>query len=216
MEDLQENMRRIRLPKLEDLLGGRQNKQSGSPSLVIVGLGNPGPEYARTRHNAGFWLIDRLAKEYSIALSRRHRTAIIGEGEIEGYRIVLVKPRTFVNRSGETIRYLMARYGISSENLLIAYDEIALPPGKLRMRSKGSAGGHNGIKSIIEAVGGQDFPRLRVGVGQPTPGDDQIGHVLGTLLPDEQKAVDEALDRSVQAVSSLLTDGIDVTMNRFN
>ena len=209
-------MRRFRLPKLEELLNRSQLQQNISPELVVVGLGNPGPKYAGTRHNAGFWCIDRLAKEHSFTLERRHKTSIIGEGDIEGHRVVIVKPRTFVNRSGESVKYLLARYRISPESLLIVYDDINLPPGKLRMRIRGSAGGHNGIRSIIEALGSQDFPRLRLGVGRQEDGDDQIGHVIGKMHRDEQKEVDDAIDRAVQSVTSLLTDGIDTTMNRFN
>ena len=209
-------MRKFRLPKLEDMLGNSQYQQNETPDLVVVGLGNPGPKYKGTRHNAGFWCIDKLAKEHSITLERSHKTSIIGEGNIEGHRVIIVKPRTFVNRSGESVKYLLARYRISPESLLIVYDDINLPPGRLRMRVKGSAGGHNGIRSIIEFLGTQDFPRFRVGVGRPPAGGDQINHVIGRMPPDEQKEVNDAIDRTVLAVSSLLTDGIDTTMNKFN
>ncbi len=121
-----------------------------------------------------------------------------------------------MNRSGESVKYLLARYRISPESLLIVYDDINLPPGKLRLRVRGSAGGHNGIRSIIEALGSQDFSRLRLGVGRQEDGGDQIGHVIGKMHRDEQKEVDDAIDRAVQSVTSLLTDGIDTTMNRFN
>jgi PTH1 family peptidyl-tRNA hydrolase len=201
---------------LDDLLSRRNFDDLEPPSLVIVGLGNPGDKYTRTRHNAGFWFIDRLAKKHSITLERRHQSALIGEGVIGDDSVVLVKPRTFVNRSGEAVRYLLARYRIKPDKLLIVYDEINLPPGKLRLRPGGSAGGHNGIRSIIESAGTQEFPRLRIGVGRQEDGDSQIDHVLGKLPPDEQKAVDDAIERGVDAVSNLLTEGIDRAMNKFN
>ena len=179
-------------------------------------MGNPGPEYAGTRHNAGFWCIDALAKKHGIALERRNRSAIIGEGEIEGRRVVLVKPRTFVNRSGAAVSYLTARYAMPIGRLLIVCDDINLPPGKLRLRRKGSAGGHNGIKSVIEAAGSQDFPRLRIGVGRPTEGTGQIEHVIGPMEPEAREVVDEAVERAVDAIACLLSDGIDEAMSRFN
>lgn len=186
------------------------------PSLVVVGLGNPGPEYAGTRHNAGFWCIDALADKHGITLERRNRSAVIGEGEIEGRRVALVKPRTYVNRSGATISYLKARYSMPIDRLLIVYDDINLSPGKLRLRRKGSAGGHNGIKSVIEAAGSQDFPRLRIGVGRPPEGTGQVEHVIGPMEPEEREVVDEAVERAADAVACLLSEGIDETMSRYN
>ena len=204
-----------------DLFGTDDKSAPGSsgrepPALVIVGLGNPGPKYAETRHNVGFWCIDLLAKRRDIKLERKHKTSVLGEGEIEGQRVILVKPRTFVNRSGQAVEYLMTRYAIPVEKVLIIHDDINLPVGRLRLRPNGSAGGHNGIRSVIDATGSQDFPRLRIGVGKPPDGADQIGHVIGEMSPQERKATDEALERVVQAVSSLLTENIDVAMNRFN
>ena len=186
------------------------------PALVIVGLGNPGPEYAGTRHNAGFWCIDALAGRHDISLERKHRSAVIGEGRIETYPAVLVKPRTYVNRSGATISYLKARYALPTNKILIVCDDINLPPGKLRLRRKGSAGGHNGIKSVIEAAGSQDFPRLRIGVGRPPEGTGQIEHVIGPMDPGDREVVDEAVERAADAVACLLSEGIDEAMSRFN
>jgi PTH1 family peptidyl-tRNA hydrolase len=194
----------------------RSKGSSVPPKLVIVGLGNPGEEYAGSRHNVGFWCVDRIAGEHSIPLSRRNRSTLLGEGVIEGHPVALAKPRTFVNRSGEAITYLLARFRVSPGELLVIYDDIALPLGKIRLRPEGSAGGHNGIKSITQAIGTQDFPRLRVGVGAPPPGSDQIGYVLGSIPDDEMEVANAAVDRVAQAVASVLTEGIDTTMNRFN
>ena len=182
----------------------------------MVGLGNPEPKYARTRHNVGFWCVDRIASDYTIDVSRRHRTARIGDGVVEGKSVVLAKPRTYVNRSGEAVRYLLARYRVPPEVVLVVYDDIALPPGKIRLRPNGSGGGHNGMKSIIDALGTQEFPRLRVGVGRPQDGGDQIGHVLGSLSESEQQLVDTSVACVSKAVAALLEDGMERTMNRFN
>ena len=183
---------------------------------MVVGMGNPGPKYAKSRHNAGFWFIDTLAQKHGISMGRGHRTTRLGEGEIEGHRVVLSKPRTFVNGTGQAVTYLLARYRIKPDNLLIVYDEIALTPGTVRLRPQGGAAGHNGMKSVIEALGSQEFVRLRIGVGRPYPGSDQIGYVLGKPSAEDREKIDDAVDRAVESVSSLLTDGIDTTMNRFN
>ena len=204
------------LSLLQSLRSPKDKQQVSPPSLVIVGLGNPGPEYAGTRHNAGFWCIDALAKKHGITLERRNRSAIVGEGEIEDHRVILVKPRTFVNRSGAAIKYLTARYAAPIEKVLIVCDDINLPPGKLRMRRKGSAGGHNGIKSVIEAAGSQGFPRLRIGVGRPPEGTGQIEHVIGPMESRDREIVDEAVERAAEAIECLLTVGIDEAMSRFN
>ena len=186
------------------------------PFIIIVGLGNPGSQYARTRHNVGFWCVDRIASDHSIAFSRRHRAALVGEGEIEGHRVVLAKPRTFMNRSGQAVAYLLARYRVSPRELLVIYDDMDLPPGTIRLRPEGSSGAHNGIKSIIEAAGTQDFPRLRVGIGHPPEGTDPVEYVLGPMSEAEQQTADRAMERAAQAVVGVLTDGITAAMNRFN
>ena len=208
-------MPRFRWPPLQSVPGLRK-RPAERPSLIVVGLGNPEPKYARTRHNVGFWCIDRIASDYTIDVSRRHRTARIGDGVVEGKSVVLAKPRTYVNRSGEAVRYLLARYRVPPEGILVVYDDIALAPGKIRLRPNGSAGGHNGIKSIIDALGTQEFPRLRVGVGRPQDGGDQVGHVLGPLSESEQQLVDTSVACVSKAVAALLEDGMERTMNRFN
>ena len=187
-----------------------------TPDLIVVGLGNPEPHYLRTRHNAGWWLIDLLAEKHSIELRRAHSTTRLGIGAIEGRTVALAKPRTHVNGSGEAVAYLLARLRATQDRLLIVYDETALPPGKLRLRPRGSAAGHNGIKSIIAALGNQDFARLRIGVGQPPPGTDRVGWVLGEMSSEDQGLVDDAIERAAQAIVSLMEEGIDRAMGRFN
>ena len=194
----------------------RLKGQLETPDLIVVGLGNPEPHYLRTRHNAGWWLIDLLAEKYSIELGRAHSTTRLGIGTVEGRTIALAKPRTHVNGSGEAVAYLLARLRATRDRLLIVYDETALPPGRLRLRPKGSAAGHNGIKSIISALGNQDFARLRIGVGQPPPGTDRVGWVLGEMSSQDQELVDDAIERAAQAIVGLMEEGIDTTMGRFN
>lgn len=211
-------MPRFNFPSLGDLLGTSNESPDFQepPALVIVGLGNPGPKYGETRHNVGFWCIDLLAEQHGIKLERKHKTAIIGEGTLEGQRVILVKPRTFVNLSGQAVEYLTARYRIPLEKVVVIYDDINLPVGKLRLRANGSAGGHNGIRSIIESTGSQGFPRIRIGVGKPPEGTDQIGYVIGRMSPQERQATIKTLERVALAITSLLTESIDVTMNKFN
>ena len=184
--------------------------------MVIVGLGNPGGEYAQTRHNVGFWCVDRLAEGYAIGFSRRHRSALVGDGVIEGRRVVLAKPRNYVNRSGEAIVYLLARFKVSPRHLVVVCDDMDLPLGKIRLRPRGSAGGHNGIRSIIDVTGTQEFARLRVGIGRPKEGASQVDYVLAGFPDDEQEAADQAVELAAQAVVSVLTDGVEIAMNRFN
>ena len=187
-----------------------------TPDLIIVGLGNPEPQYLNTRHNAGWWLVDLLAERHRIDIKRAHSTTRLGIGKIDGHTVALAKPRTYVNRSGNAVNYLLTRFGVGRDSLLVVYDEIALDAGKLRLRPKGSAAGHNGMKSIIDALGSQDFKRLRIGVGQPPPGTDRVGWVLGEMSPEDQRLVDDAIHRAAAAIVSLMEDGVDTAMNRFN
>lgn len=205
----------FRLPGLGGLFRGRRPR-SDPPELIVVGLGNPGPEYARTRHNVGFRCVDLLASRYGVKLSRRHRWAAVGEGKIEGRRVVLARPRTFVNRSGEAVSYLLTRYAASPQGLLVVYDEMELPLGRVRLRPRGGAGGHNGLKSILGAVGSGEVPRLRVGIGRPPPGVDPVDYVLGEPSCEEESALTAAVERSVEIVRAVLADGIDAAMNRHN
>ena len=205
----------FRLPGLGGLFGGRRPRPE-PPELIVVGLGNPGPEYARTRHNAGFRCVDLLASRHGVTLSRRHRSSVVGEVEIEGRRVVLARPRTFVNRSGAAVSYLLTRYAASPRGLLVVYDEMELPLGRVRLRPRGGAGGHNGLKSVLGAVGSGEVPRLRVGIGRPPPGVDPVEYVLGEPSGEEEAALSGAVELSVEIVRAVLADGIDAAMNRYN
>lgn len=201
---------------LKKLIHGKNSVETLKPDLIIVGLGNPEPHYARTRHNAGWWLVDLLADKHDIPIGRAHRTTRMGVGAVGEYTIALAKPRTHVNGSGAAVRYLLTRFRTTQDRLLIVYDETALPPGKLRLRPRGSAAGHNGMKSIIEALGNQDFARLRIGVGHPPPGGDMIGWVLGEMSTQDQELVDEAIVRAADSILYLVDDGVDRAMNKVN
>ena len=187
-----------------------------SDTAIIVGLGNPGPRYANTRHNVGWKVLDLVADQLQIPLNERRPKAVLGSGYHSGRRVVLAKPRTFMNNSGEAIEYLVARFGGGGPNLLIVYDEMALLPGRIRLRVAGSDAGHNGIRSIIQAVGGTGFPRLRVGIGAPPAGQIAREYVLGKFDAQESEAITEAVQRASAAVRCILEDNIDVAMNRFN
>ena len=183
---------------------------------IIVGLGNPGREYAGTRHNIGFDVITRLSDDYNIPLDFKKHKALCGRGCIEGEKVLLAQPQTFMNLSGESVRELMDYYKISNEEIIIVYDDISLDVGQLRVRPKGSAGGHNGIKSIIQHMGTQEFPRVRVGVGDKPRGWDLADYVLGHFSAEEEKEVREALGRAADACKKIITDGVEEAMNEFN
>lgn len=185
---------------------------------AIVGLGNPGPEYERTRHNAGFWLADHLAARWALGRFRRADEAWAAEGSWHDHPVRLLKPRTYMNRSGAALAPLRADTRFDpSQHLLIAVDDVALPVGRFRLRGAGSAGGHNGLKSIEGALRRQDYARLRIGVG-PVPPEfgDLADFVLGEFAPDEDRALTALLDPLADAVECWLEEGIERAMNRFN
>ena len=183
---------------------------------LIVGLGNPGRQYLLSRHNVGFWCVEHLATLWDIPLSERRARVIVGEGMVDGEQVVLAKPRTFVNRSGEGILYLLDRFHATASNLLIICDDMDLPLGRIRIRRGGSAGGHNGLMSIIEATSTQQFPRLRVGIGRPEEGVDEVSFVLGRFKLMEKRSIEQAVALVGEATLSLLQEGLESAMNRFN
>lgn len=185
--------------------------------FLIAGLGNPGREYAGTRHNIGFDVIEKLAEAERIRVIERKHKAVIGKGVIEGCKVILVKPQTYMNLSGESIRELADYYKIDTRSeLLVISDDISLPPGQLRIRKKGSAGGHNGLKNIIALLGHDEFQRIRLGVGEKPGGYDLADYVLGRFDAKERKLADGAVEEAAEAVRVLLAKGVDAAMNRFN
>ena len=183
---------------------------------LIAGLGNPTKEYDKTRHNVGFSVIDVLADRYRIDISEKKHKALCGRGVIEGQKVLLLKPQTFMNLSGESIRAAADYYKIEPEEMIVIYDDISLDPGQLRIRLKGSAGGHNGIKNIIANLGTQDFPRIKVGVGAKPPRMDLADYVLSRFGAGEQKLMKEAFGEAAEAAVMMMTDGAERAMNHFN
>lgn len=182
---------------------------------LIVGLGNPGKDYDKTRHNIGWDLIDALASANAIKLDKREHKAVTGKGTIAGEAVLLVKPQTFMNLSGEAVGLLVRYYDVPLNDLLILTDDIHLPVGKMRVRSRGSSGGQNGLKSVAAHLGTQEWARLRLGVGEPPPGL-QIDWVLSRFSTADRKVVDDLLIVAMGAVEVWIKDGIETTMNRFN
>lgn len=184
---------------------------------IIAGLGNPGRQYAHTRHNVGFDTIDVLADKYRIDVENKKFKAIYGKGIIEGQRVVLAKPQTYMNLSGESIRELIDFYKIDeTSELIVIYDDISMEPGQLRIRKKGSAGGHNGIKNIIAHLGSQEFLRVKVGVGEKPKGYDLADYVLSRFPSDEREQVEDAMKRAAEAVVKMMTEDVDAAMNEYN
>ena len=183
---------------------------------LIVGLGNPGVQYRWTRHNIGFRCVDSMARKWGIPASQRRAKAVLGQGSRAGEPIVLAKPRTFMNDSGQGVAYLLTRFGAKPEDLIVVYDDMELPLGRLRIRPSGSDGGHNGLRSIIASLNSQSFPRVRLGIGLPSMGQDTVNYVLGHFSEEETPVVAEAIERVVEAVDCLLQEGIDAAMNNFN
>jgi PTH1 family peptidyl-tRNA hydrolase len=185
---------------------------------LIVGLGNPEPKYNQTRHNIGFEVIDTLARTWQANLSENRRfQGLFAETIIpSGNKIRLLKPLTYMNRSGQSLRAVIDWYKIAPQSILVIYDDMDLPVGKLRMRLSGSAGGHNGMKSIISHLGSQNFPRLRIGIGKSDGDKETISHVLGKFSPQEAKIIEEILYISLKAVELSLKEGVEQSMNRYN
>ena len=184
---------------------------------VIVGLGNPKREYENTRHNIGFDVIDALADQYNISVNDVKHKALTGQGVIEGQKVILAKPLTYMNLSGEAVRAMVDYYKTDPETeLLVIFDDISLAPGNIRIRKKGSAGGHNGIKSIITHLGTQNFQRIKVGVGEKPKNWDLADYVLGTFSKDDRKLVDEALERTAKAAALIVQGEVDEAMNLYN
>lgn len=183
---------------------------------LIVGLGNPGMQYAATRHNVGFEVIDSLAETYNISVVKNKYKALIGDGNIGGEKVILMKPQTYMNLSGEAVRACMEFHKITSEDLIVIYDDISLDVGQLRIRKSGSAGGHNGIKNIIAQIGTQEFPRVRFGVGEKPAGWDLANYVLGRFPEEEMKVVGPKIGDAVKAIDMMIRDGIEKAMNNYN
>ena len=202
-------------------LGGQRGLNSFMK--LIVGLGNPGRDYVNNRHNVGFKCVDLFAREHGISLTQRGARSKLGTGEVANTRIVLAKPQTFMNLSGEAVSALVRRYKLSPEDVLVIHDDLDLPLGKIRIRERGSSGGHNGLKSIIARLGTQDFPRIRVGISPAEGSDgaaatevDAIEHVLSDFTETEKNVMREIYARVAAVIECILEEGIAAAMNKYN
>jgi PTH1 family peptidyl-tRNA hydrolase len=186
-----------------------------SEPYLIVGLGNPGSKHMKNRHNVGFMAVDRLAEAAGISMGRVQHRALFGKGEIAKYPVILAKPQTFMNRSGDSINLLARYYKIPPASVLVVYDELDLPLGSLRLRQKGGSGGHNGMKSVIQHLG-NDFPRLRLGIGRPPGRMEPAAYVLRDFRKEELPIVNDLLDDAVAAIESFVQAGVDLAMTHHN
>ena len=183
---------------------------------VIVGLGNPGKKYEGTRHNIGFEVIDYLSVKLDIPVNKIKHKALMGEGRIGTEKIILVKPQTYMNLSGESVLPILDYYNVPMENLIVVYDDIDTDTGKIRIRKKGSAGTHNGMRNIIFLSKDDNFPRVRIGIGRPSNGKDLADFVIGRFSKEEAKNMIPVIKNSGDAIETMITDGVDLAMNRFN
>ena len=183
---------------------------------LVAGLGNPGPEYERTPHNLGFLAVDRLAERHGVRVTRKEANSLVGLGKVAGRPVVLVKPQTFMNVSGPAVKALLDRYELGAPNLLLVYDELALPWRQFRIRPKGSSAGHNGVTSVIRTVGSEEFARLRLGIHPGHPIGDGAKFVLEPIRKPMWKELDEMLDHAADAIESILAEGVEKSMAKYN
>jgi len=195
---------------------------SSSERWLIAGLGNPGAEYAHNRHNVGYWCVNRLARLHGVKLKAK-TLAAIGEGDINGVPVVLLKPRTYVNRSGDAVAPSLRKWKIPTDHLIVVYDELDLPAGRVRIRKDGGHGGYKGAKSIIESIGSSDFPRIRIGIGrphvdgEPTWEPEHVGdYVLSDPSSEQARTLQDAVSRAAKAVEMIVTEGVEAAMNKYN
>ena len=195
----------------------KNKSQNSVYDMLLVGLGNPGEQYQNTRHNAGFQVIDLFCQKHSVNLTKNKYKALFGETVVQGKRVLVAKPQTFMNLSGEAVSAIVNFYKIPLSNILIISDDISLAPGKMRIRTKGSAGGQNGLKNIIEHLSSDEFARIKMGVGDRHDRESNlVNWVLGRMNEEEKKLFDEAKENAVKAIETILRDGVDSAMNRYN
>ena len=183
---------------------------------LIIGLGNPEAEYSKTRHNMGFNTINKIAQQYNIEINKNRFQGLYESAVIEGQKIILVKPQTYMNLSGNCVKEIADFYKVQKEEILVIYDDMDIEPGKIKIRKKGSSGGHNGMKSIIQMLGTEEFPRIRIGIGRPEHNGDEINYVIGAIPGEEIPKLEEGVEKAKDAVIEILKNGIDSAMNKLN
>ena len=183
---------------------------------LIIGLGNPESEYSNTRHNMGFNTINEISKKYGVEVNKSKFQGLNENVIIEGKKAILIKPQTYMNLSGNCVKEYINFYKVEKENIIIIYDDMDIEPGQIKIRKKGSAGGHNGMKSIIQMLGTEEFPRIRIGIGRPEHNGDEINYVIGAIPQEEIPKLNEGIEKAKEAVIEILKNGIDSAMNKFN
>lgn len=183
---------------------------------LIIGLGNPEEEYARTRHNMGFDTINKISEKYNIKVNKSKFNSLYGTGTIEGEKVILLKPQTYMNLSGEAVRDFMNFYKLSSEDIIVIYDDLDIEPGIIKIRKKGGPGTHNGMKSVVHELQTEDFSRIRIGIGNPEYKNDLLNFILTRIPEEEYKILEKAQENAVSAVEEIIKNGIDTSMNKYN
>ena len=183
---------------------------------IIIGLGNPENDYSGTRHNMGFNVINELSKKYNIDVNKKKFKALCGDGIIENQKVILVKPQTFMNLSGESVSEIVSFYKVPLEDIIVIYDDLDIEPGKIRIRKSGSPGSHNGMKSVTQLLGSNDFARIRVGIGKPDNNMNLIEYVIGGISEDEKEVLNQGVKKATDAVIEILRNNIESAMNKFN
>ena len=183
---------------------------------LIIGLGNPEEEYARTRHNMGFDTINKISEKYNIKVNKSKFNSLYGTGTIEGEKVILLKPQTYMNLSGEAVRDFIHFYKLSSEDIIVIYDDLDIEPGIIKIRKKGGPGTHNGMKSVVHELQTEDFPRIRIGIGNPEYKNDLLNFILTRIPEEEYKILEKAQENAVSAVVEIMKNGIDTSMNKYN
>lgn len=183
---------------------------------LIVGLGNPEEEYNHTRHNMGFHVINQLAKKYEISMNRKKFEGIYGDGKIKDQKVILLKPQTYMNASGKSIIQFMHFYKLQPENVIVIYDDMDVEPGRIKIRKQGGPGSHNGMKSVIHEIQSQEISRIRVGIGRPEEQNQMIEYVIGEITSEEEKNLEEGVEKAKEAIGAILEIGIDKAMNQYN
>lgn len=183
---------------------------------LIVGLGNPETDYSKTRHNMGFNVINKIAEKYGIEVNKKKFDGLYGDGIIEGEKVILLKPQTYMNLSGKSIIQVVNFYKIPLENIIVIYDDVDVDTGLIRIRKKGSSGSHNGMKSVVEELNSEEFARVRIGIGKPKFENDMINYVIGAIPDEELEKLQEGVNKGTEAVIEILKNNIDIAMNKFN
>ncbi|NNF57992.1 MAG: aminoacyl-tRNA hydrolase [Rhodothermaceae bacterium] len=194
----------------------RTSEEVPEVSRLIIGLGNPGPDYEDTRHNIGFEIAERVAEKAGLTAWTEAASALVAEGQWRGRPVAVAKPLTFMNRSGQAYRALLRRYTLAPDDVLVVYDDLSLPEGALRLRGQGSAGGHNGVQDIADRLNSTEFPRLRVGIGNSFPAGGQVRYVLEPFADDQRPIMDEAVEAAAEAALTFIRDDLTTAMNRHN